>query len=482
MVEAAQNISTVDKAATDRNIDEKWDDWYVKGLSDFIRVPNLSPNYDAEFLTNGKIEEAMELVDNYINQLQIEGLSKKVFQPEGSCPLVVYVVEPTHGSEKNVMLYGHLDKQPWMDGWAEGLAPTEPVIRGEYLYGRGGADDGYAPFSCMLAIKNLQLQGVKLPRCALVLETEEESGSANLLTLLDLAKDFIGRPDFCFCMDSGAFNYDQLWCTSSLRGINIVDLKVDFGKSGYHSGEVGGIIPETFRIVRELLNRVDDPTTGRVHDDFQVQIPQWAQDEARFMADLSGATMHNKYDYHEGCQPMDADNLPEMYLNNTWRANLSITGAAGLPDTSIAGNVVRASTQVRLSLRLPPSANPVETEAKLIQKLTTNVPYNAKVEAVGGHTGQGWCMKDMEPWLNGAIKKAGSDFFDGRDTGTYGMGGSIPFLAELDKMYPSTFILALGLIGPKANAHAPNECINLTFAKKLTKALSHLIAEVAAKE
>jgi len=171
------------------------------------------------------------------------------------------------------MMYGHLDKQPWMDGWDEGLSPTTPVIRGEYLYGRGGADDGYAPFSCILAIKNLQLQGVKLPRCALVLETEEESGSPNLLNLLDVAKDFIGAPDYCFCMDSGAFNYDQLWCTSSLRGINIIELKVEFGLSGYHSGEVGGILPETFRIMRTLLDRIDDSKTGKVDDAFQVEIP-----------------------------------------------------------------------------------------------------------------------------------------------------------------------------------------------------------------
>lgn len=327
MVEASAQLSNVDKAATDTNIEAKWDDWYVKGLSEFIRVPNLSPNYDAEFLTNGLIEQCMELVDTYVQELQIEGLSKKVFQPEGSVPLIVYVIEPTQGCTKNVMMYGHLDKQPWMDGWAEGLSPCDPVIRGEYLYGRGGADDGYSVFSCMLAIKNLQLQGVKLPRCAMVLETEEESGSPNLLPLLDAAKEFIGAPDYCFCMDSGAFDYNQLWCTSSLRGINIVELKVEFGKSGYHSGEVGGIIPETFRIVRALLDRVDSSATGRVVDDFQVEIPQWAKDEAAFMANLSGDEMHTKYDYHDGAVPMSSEDLPEMYLNNTWRPNLSITGA-----------------------------------------------------------------------------------------------------------------------------------------------------------
>jgi len=213
-----------------------------------------------------------------------------------------------------------------------------------------------------------------------------------------------------------------------------------------------------------------------------VEIPQWAKDEAQFMANLSGATMYEKYKYHEGCVPMSADNLPEMYLNNTWRPNLSITGAAGLPNVKIAGNVVRASTTLKLSMRLPPSANPAEAEAKIIEKLTTNVPHNAKVTAEGGHRGQGWCMKEMPEWLSNVIKKAGSDFFDGAPTSSYGMGGSIPFLAELGRMYPDTHILALGLIGPGANAHGPNECINLPYAKRLTKALSHLLAEFAAKE
>lgn len=285
-----------------------------------------------------------------------------------------------------------------------------------------------------------------------------------------------------FCMDSGAFDYNQLWCTSSLRGVVICELTVEFGKSGYHSGELGGIIPETFRIVRNLLDRIDNNETGMVVDDFQVEIPAWARAESVRMAELSGDEMHKKYDYCEGGRPMDCDNLPEMYLNNTWRANLSITGAAGLPDVSIAGNVVRQSTTVKLSMRLPPSADPAQAEAKMIQLLTTNAPYGAKITCKGGHCGQGWCMKEMAPWMEASLKKAGKDFFDGMDTGTYGMGGSIPFLAELDKMYPETFILALGLIGPKANAHAVNECINLTYAKKLTKALSHLIAEVAAKE
>lgn len=192
----------------------------------------------------------MELVDGYINQLGVAGLSKKIFTTEEGLPLIVYVVEPSEGITKNVMVYGHLDKQPYGTGWDEDLSPTVPTIKNDCMYGRGASDDGYAPFSCMLAIKAAQEQGVKMPRVALVLETEEESGSPNLVALLEQAKDFIQPPDMLFCMDSGAFDYNQLWITSSLRGICIIDLTVELGSAGYHSGEVGGIVPETFRIVR----------------------------------------------------------------------------------------------------------------------------------------------------------------------------------------------------------------------------------------
>jgi len=122
------------------------------------------------------------------------------------------------------MVYGHLDKQPYGEGWE--TSPTDPVIKGDIMYGRGASDDGYAPFSCMLAVKAGQDQGLKMPRICLVLETEEESGSPNLIPLLKIAKEAIGEPDHCFCMDSGAFDYNQLWITSSLRGICIIDMKV----------------------------------------------------------------------------------------------------------------------------------------------------------------------------------------------------------------------------------------------------------------
>jgi acetylornithine deacetylase/succinyl-diaminopimelate desuccinylase-like protein len=159
-------------------------------------------------------------------------------------------------------------------------------------------------------------------------------------------------------------------------------------------------------------------------------------EEAKFMANLSGAEMYKKYHMCDCVNPMHHDKLEEMYLNNVWRANLAITGAGGLPDIAIAGNVIRSSTTVRLSCRLSPIQDPVQISKIIVEKLTKDVPHNCKVTVKQGGQGYGWCKKEYQPWLDEAIAKAGAEFYDGKKTGSYGMGGSIPFLAELEKMYP----------------------------------------------
>lgn len=291
----------MDIKKTSEIIDAHWDSWFIPGLSDFIRETNLTPMVDPDYLTNGLVEKAYKLVDSYIQKMDIQGLTKFEYrETPGGLPLYTYVIEGSEGCDKNVLVYGHLDKQPYGAGWNEDTPPTVPVIKGDCLFGRGGGDDGYAPFSCMLAIKNAQMQGAKMPRVCLVLETEEESGSPNLIALLKLAKESIGEPDALFCMDSGAFDYNQLWMTSSLRGICIIDMTVQCGKESYHSGEVGGIVPETFRIVRTLLDRLDNSATGDVMDELKTEIPEWKHKEAEFMVKLNGDEMYKKYAVTEG--------------------------------------------------------------------------------------------------------------------------------------------------------------------------------------
>ena len=258
-----------------------------------------------------------------------------------------------------MLLYGHLDKQPHGEGWHEGLSPTDPVIRGDLLYGRGSSDDGYAVFTCMLAIKAGQEQGAKMPRICMILETEEESGSDNLIDLLKKAKDATGVPDILFCMDSGCIDYEQLWMTSSLRGVCIMDFRVTIGAAGYHSGEVGGIVPETFRVVRELLDRLDDKATGAPCKELQVDVPEWKEKEAEYLTQLKGMDLCTKFPILEGCKyQIHEGGLKQMYLDNVWCASLAITGVAGMPPIECAGNVIRPSTTLRASMRLSPATDP----------------------------------------------------------------------------------------------------------------------------
>ena len=455
--------------------EDQFEPFFIKGLQEFVRVENLTPMVDPEYATNGLVQKAMECVDKWIQGLNIIGLKRHVIHPEGLNPLVVYVVEPSEGCTKNIMMYGHLDKQPYGPGWEEGLSPTDPIIRGDFMYGRGSCDDGYSAFACMLAVKALQESGAKWPRVVLTLETEEESGSPCLLALLKEAEPLIGKPDAMFCMDSGALDYEQLWLTSSLRGVCIVELTVEGGKAGYHSGETGGIIPETFRVVRQLLNRLDDPETGEVCKEFQVEVPDFKRQEAKFIAGKYGDKIYNKFDVHPGVQYMSQDNVEELYLNKAWRPNLSITGADGLPPCGIAGNVLRPKTTVKCSMRLVPTFDAHQANQIFEEKLTKNVPYNAKVTLKGGHAGSGWCQKQLEPWLQTAFEQSAQKFFDGTPVGTFGEGGSIPFLKELERKYPATQIVALGCCGPESNIHGPNEKINLVYVKKIIKTLGHLL-------
>lgn len=227
----------------------------------------------------------------------------------------------------------------------------------------------------------------------MVLETEEESGSPNLLELLECAKEAIGKPDIMLCMDSGAFDYERLWITSSLRGITVMDLTVEAAQQGYHSGEVGGVIPETFAIMRSLLDRIDNSLTQDVCEELRVEVPQHVRDEAKFMAGLSGDTMWRKYKIHDGVTAINHENLEELYLNNVWRASMTCAGQAGLPDLPVAGNVVRPQTSIRLSIRLGPTQDPAKMTEVIEKKLTTDIPHGAKVTIRKGGAGKGWARK-----------------------------------------------------------------------------------------
>lgn len=465
----------MDEAKTQEFVEQHFEKSFVEPLSDYIRIPNLTPAFDPEYLTNGLVNKAIEFVKDYATSLNIEGLEFHWYEEEGVSPMVVMTYQGA--GSPNVMIYGHLDKQPHMEGWREGTGATEPAIIDGKLYGRGSSDDGYVPFAVLLAIKNAIEQGQTLPRIALVLETEEESGSANLVPLLDKCKEWIGTPDFCICLDSGALDYTTLWLTSTLRGMIAFNLKVSIAENAVHSGVSGGAIPETFRIANSLLDRLEDPETRRM-ERFEVEIPEDYRKEAEEIANLQKEEIYTCYKFLDGCKAINQDTPAEVYLNVNWRPSLAVTGAEGLPPLARAGNVVRASTTLRISIRLPPGKNSEDAYKDAVEILTQDPPFGAKVEVLNGLTGDGWQMKDLAQKTKDVLNDSSNKFY-GKECGKYGIGGSIPFLKVLGDKFPNTEILALGVLGPEANAHAPNETLDLPYSKKFIGALSHILAGLA---
>lgn len=143
-------------------------------MIEYIRIPNLSRDFDPEWETNGLLENAAEHIKNWVESLGLMGLSTEIIKDKGYSPIIF--TEIAGELPYTILYYGHFDKQPPFTGWSEGLGPNSPVVKDNKLYGRGGADDGYSTYSTMLSIWALQKLGVKLPRCVMITEGDEESG------------------------------------------------------------------------------------------------------------------------------------------------------------------------------------------------------------------------------------------------------------------------------------------------------------------
>jgi acetylornithine deacetylase/succinyl-diaminopimelate desuccinylase-like protein len=310
-------------------VDKTWDESIVPELVEYIRIPNKSPHYDAAWQEHGYMEQAVEHIAGWCRVRQIEGLCLEVVRIEGRTPVIF--MEVPGSLDGTVLLYGHLDKQPEMVGWEEGLGPWTPVLRGEKLYGRGGADDGYAAYASLTAIEALQREGVPHARCVILIEACEESGSYDLPPYLELLDERIGSPELVVCLDSGAGNYEQVWSTTSLRGIITGELTVEILQEGVHSGDASGIVPSSFRIARRLLSRLEDEETGELRmPQLHVEIPEARRQEAALSAESLGALVAGKYPFVEGAHGTGTDGA-ELVLARTWKPALSITGADGLP-------------------------------------------------------------------------------------------------------------------------------------------------------
>lgn len=459
-------------------IDELWMDSIVPELVEYIKIPNQSPDFDAAWAEHGYMEDAVQQIFSWCKQQDIHGMKLEIVRLDGRTPLIFMEVEAQGDADPDdtILMYGHLDKQPEMTGWADGLGPWTPVIRDEKLYGRGGADDGYAAFSSLAAIMAVQRQNLPHARCVVIIEACEESSSYDLPFYIDHLKQRIGTPSLIVCLDSGAGNYEQLWLTVSLRGMAAGTLRADVLTEGVHSGYASGVVPSSFRVLRQLLSRLEDETTGEVLPQYlYAPIPEQRLQQVQAMADALGDEVWKAYPLIEGTEPM-ADNNVERILNRTWRPALSYTGINGVPSLGSAGNVLRPFTAMKLSMRLPATVDGEMASQAIKETLEANPPSNAKVSFEADHAASGWNAPETAAWLHTSLEK-GSQGSYGRGVMYMGEGGTIPFMAMLGDFFPEAQFMVTGVLGPKSNAHGPNEFLHIPFARKLTTCVAQVLAD-----
>lgn len=462
-----------------RFVEGVWDDSVYLELVEYIRIPNRSPAFDPEWESHGFMEAAVARFARWARAQPIAGMALEVIRLPGRTPLMFMDIP---GDPRDcVLLYGHLDKQPEMTGWRSGLGPWQPVLEGDKLYGRGGADDGYAMFASLTAIAALQEQGLPHARCVVIIEACEESGSFDLPYYIDALADRIGLPSLVICLDSGCSNYDQLWCTTSLRGLIGGTLIVEILTEGVHSGDASGIVACTFRIQRQLLSRLEDAASGEILPaDFHAEIPAERRHQATAAAEALGVAVFEKFPICEGARPV-ADEPSDLVLNRTWRPALSIVGARGLPAIENAGNVLRPSTSLKLSLRLPPTRDAAVASRRLQALLENDPPYGARVSFQPDWAATGWNAPALAPWLERSVDAASRAFF-GERAMYMGEGGTIPFMGMLGGRYPRAQFLITGVLGPHSNAHGPNEFLHLPTAKRLTCCVAQVLTDHSLRE
>jgi acetylornithine deacetylase/succinyl-diaminopimelate desuccinylase-like protein len=470
-------MDSLDPSRVERFVGTKWDDDIVPQLVEYIRIPNKSPMFDAEWVQHGYMDDAVRLMEAWAKAQPIPGMQVDVVRLEGRTPLIFIDIPAAHGGRDDdcVLLYGHLDKQPEMTGWDAELGPWKPVMKGDRLYGRGGADDGYAIFGSLAAIQALHEQQAPHARCVVLIEACEESGSYDLPAYVDHLAARIGKPSLVVCLDSGCANYEQLWCTTSLRGLAGGNLTVRVLGEGVHSGDASGIVPSSFRLLRQLLSRIEDEDTGRVVlDALHVEVPAERIAQAKQAANIVGTAVYDKFPLLPGMVPM-ADDLTELVLNRTWRPALSVTGADGMPALSSAGNVLRPYTAVKLSLRLPPTLDGKRAGDLLKRELERDPPNGARVTLELEKASTGWNAPPMSAWLEQAIDAGSREFF-GQPAMYMGEGGTIPFMGMLGEKFPGAQFMITGVLGPHSNAHGPNEFLHIPMGKRVTACVARVIA------
>ena len=473
---AAPAARTRDAGRLGAFIARLWDEEIVPTLVDYIRIPNKSPAFDPDWAAHGHMDKVVDMFEAWARRkiAALKGATLEVVRLEGRTPVILIDI-PGQGDDC-VLLYGHLDKQPEMTGWSEGLGPWEPVIRGDKLYGRGGADDGYAMFGALSAILALRDEGVAHARCVILIEACEESGSPDLPFYVDHLGARLGSPSLVVCLDSGCGDYERMWLTTSLRGLMAGSLTVRVLDEGVHSGDASGVVASSFRVLRRLIGRIEDVDTGMMLAlPLYSPVPEQRRLQAEKAAEVLGDAIYDKFPFVKGMVPVTGD-LTELVLNRSWRPTLSVIGMDGVPAMVSGGNVLRPFTSAKLSIRLPPTNDAKTAAAAVKAVLEADPPYGASVTFEVDSAESGWNAPELAPWLEQAVAAASREAF-GQEPAYMGEGGSIPFMGMLGDKFPKAQFVITGVLGPHSNAHGPNEFLHIPTGKRVSTAVALILAD-----
>ena len=457
--------------------DEIWEQSILPSLSDFIEIKALSPLFEPDWGSLGELDATIELFCKWLDEQGISGMSYETHRIDDLSPVLLVTIEGTGPGE--VIFYSHLDKQPSKpELWSEGLHPLKAVRRDPWLYGRGSVDDGYGGYLCATSIRLLQEAGAPHPRCTLIIETCEESGSFDLPPYLEELTDQLGDPDMVVVMDSGGPDYDHVWMTEALRGLVSGTLSVKVSHEGIHSGNSGGSIPSSFRIQRILLDRVEDSGSGRVLvPEMHADIPEEVREKAAALAGIVGNSIWEQFPTVDSLRQA-SETTEDMIVAMNWEPTLSIIGADGMPSVQVAGNVLRTNTDLKLSFRIPPGVDSEAAIASAKKILEEDPPYGAEVTFTPDSCADGFHAPPLEGAISDAIHDASMELTGLPPLATW-TGGTIPFMAMMQGKYPEAMFLCTGSSGPGNNAHGPDEKLHIPSSKRLTVALSATISAIS---
>ncbi len=457
--------------------EEIWEGSILPSLSDFIEIKALSPLFEPDWAEMGELDATIDLFCEWLDAQGIAGMSYEKHRIGELSPVLIVTIEGTGPGE--VIFYSHLDKQPSKpELWSEGLHPLKAVRRDPWLYGRGSVDDGYGGYLCATSVRLLQEAEVPHPRCTMIIETCEESGSFDLPPYLDALTEQLGNPDMVVVLDSGGPDYDHIWMTEALRGLVSGTLSVKVSHEGIHSGNSGGSIPSSFRIQRILLDRVEDSSSGKVLiPEMHVDIPGQIREKAMALREIVGDSIWEQFPTVDTLRQA-SETTEEMIVAMNWEPTLSIIGADGIPSVQDAGNVLRTNTDLKLSFRIPPGVDSESAIARAKAILEEDPPYGAEVTFTPDSCADGFHAPPLDGPISEAIQEASMELTGLPPLATW-TGGTIPFMAMMQGKYPEAMFLCTGTSGPGNNAHGPDEKLHIPSSKRLTVALSATIAAIS---